>query len=447
MTIRTFAAVLLVFALPAWAAPPVVVEEGDRPILAAFLGHAERSAAYCTAERMAKFAAQPEDIVWQGSRYIRLPLLAYRLTGDARYLDEFVKRCDALYGCQTKGGDGFLGWYGLPLPLFRHPDHPEEKVDCLLTSFEVARMAADFARVVRADDALVRRHGRAAERYLKVAEEHLVRKWDARKCYRDLGRLGAVYSTHPGLKSVKAGLTQPHNKHAKIVRALVSLYAATGRDEHLVKAVKLAARFKRCLALAEGHYTWNYWDPAGPWDVHPEDPAKWKHWIGAEHRGGYYALSLSQAVLLYEHGLVFDRSDIDRFVQTQTTVCWNGDTEHPKWARVDGRAMDQVYLCAYLAPFDNAIREMALGAPARRERLKHKDHSWQGSVVAAEYLEMKYLTYPRWRDGSPAEKATAAPFLAKPANQALLKELALEVKAPGYRAPQTPAQMNPGGVR
>ena len=162
MTIRTFAAVLLVFALPVWAAPPVVVEEGDRPILAAFLGHVERSAAYCTAERMAKFAAQPEDIVWQGSKYIRLPLLAYRLTGDAAYLDEFVKRCDVLYGCQTKGGDGFLGWYGLPLPLFRHPDRPDEKVDCLLTSFEVVRMVADFARVVRADEALVRRHGRAA---------------------------------------------------------------------------------------------------------------------------------------------------------------------------------------------------------------------------------------------------------------------------------------------
>jgi len=109
--------------------------------------------------------------------------------------------------------------------------------------------------------------------------------------------------------------------------------------------------------------------------------------------------------------------------------------------------MDQAYLCAYLAPFGKAIREMALGALAQRERLKHKDHSWQGSVVAAEYLEMKYLAYPRWASGRPSETATVAPFLAKPANQALLEELAFEVKAPGYRAPQTPAQMNPGGVR
>jgi len=430
-------------ALAARGGPPTVADPADRQILEAFLGHVETSGSYCTPERMARFASQPEDIVWQASRYIELPLVAYRLTGEAKYLAMFVERMDALVRCATKGPDGFLGWYGLPLGLFRHPDHPERKVDVILTSFEVTALAADFARAVQADPTLKARHGDAARRYLDLAENHLVKKWDARGRYKDLGDRGAVYVTHADLKPVKASLTQPHNKHSKIIEALVSLYAATGKDAYLVKAVKLGTRFKRCQSLADGRYRWNYWDPSGPWDTHPDGKGKWKHWIGAEHRGGYYALSLSQAVVLYEHGLVFDRTDIERFVKTQTTVCWNGDLGRPKWARTDGRSSSQAYLCSALAPFDERVYAMAFGEPAQQARLKGRTHSWQGSVVACGWLKGKYVIYPRWKGGRPAQTALVAPFLAKPANRALLQRLAFEVQAPGYKPPLTPREMKP----
>jgi len=430
-------------ALAARGGPPTVADPADRQILEAFLGHVESSARTCTPERMARFASQPEDIVWQASRYIELPLVAYRLTGEAKYLAMFVERMDALVRCATKGLDGFLGWYGLPLELFRHPDHPERKVDVILTSFEVAALAADFARAVQADPTLKARHGDAARRYLDLAENHLVKKWDARGRYKDLGDRGAVYVTHAALKPVKASLTQPHNKHSKIIEALVSLYAATGKDAYLVKAVKLGTRFKRSLTLSDGRYRWNYWDPAGPWDVHPEKPGEWKHWIGAEHKGGYYALTLSQAVVLYEHGLVFGRADIERFVKTQTTVCWNGDLRRPKWARVDGRSSSQAYLCSALAPFDERIFALAFGPTAQQQRLKGRGHSWQGSVVACGWLKGKYVVYPQWKGGRPAETALVAPLRAKPAHRALLQRLAFEVKAPGYKPPLTPREMKP----
>jgi len=434
---------LFTLAQLARAEPPRVDDPVDREILAAFLGHVETSARYCTPERMAKFASQPEDITWQASLHIRMPLAAYRLTGDAKHLDRFVERMDTLCTCLEKGPDGYLGWYGLPLPLFRHPDHPDRKLDVMLTSFVVAGLMADFARVVQSDDALKARHGATAARYLAIAEDHLVKKWDARGRYKDLGDRGAVYITHADLKPVKGSLTQPHNKHSKIIGALVGLYAATGKDAYLVKAIKLGTRFKRCLARVGDHYQWNYWDPAGAWDVHPEDPAKWKHWIGAEHTGGYYALSLSQAVFLYEHGLVFDRTDIDRFLRTQVGVCWNGDIESPKWARVDGKASDAAYLCDALAPFDERVFKMAFGAPAQQHRLKWKAHSWQGAVVAMGWLEFRLLTCPRWRDGKPSEAAVVAPFLAKAENQAWVKRLAFEVEGPGYKPPLAPAQMQP----
>jgi len=235
-----------------------VTDPVDQQILKAFLEHVDKSEARSTPERMARFAAQPEDIVWQASHYVRMPLVAYRLTGNQEYL---------------------------------------------------------------------------------------------------------------------------------------------------------------------------------------EDPERWKHWIGAEHRSGYYSLSVSQAVLLYEHGLLFDRADIDRFLKTQIAVCWNGDQEDPRWARVDGRRADSRYLCTWLAPFDERIYEMALGAAARQERLDNKTHPWQGGVVACTWLEMKYLVCPLWSDGTPSETATTGKFLSQPKNQSLLTELAFQVGVPGYQPPESPAEM------
>ena len=156
-------------------------------------------------------------------------------------------------------------------------------------------------------------------------------------------------------------LTQPHNKQGKILDALVALYAATGKEDYLVKAIKLGTRFKHCLTLSGDHYLWHYWDPAGPWDVDPEQPDEWKHWIGPEHRSVYHAMTLSQAVLLYELGLVFDRTDIDRFVKTQTSVCWNGDVQNPRWLRLNGEPpgpTDVPWLCVWLAPLDKRIYEV-----------------------------------------------------------------------------------------
>ncbi len=417
------------------------MDVADSAALAAYLKHVESSARYCTPGRLAEFANQPEDITWQASLYIKMPLIAYKLTAEVKYLDMFVERMDNLYGCLERGADGFMGWYGVPLDLFRHPEYPERQVDVILTSFVVSGLMADFAQVVQNDEALTEKYGEVVKRYLSLVEYHLIKKWDVRGRYKDLGETGAVYITNADLKPVKASLTQPHNKHSKIIRALLSVYAATGKDEYLVKAIKLGTRFKRSLTLVDGRYKWNYWDPAGQWDIDPENPSRWKHWIGAEHRGGYYSSSLSQAVLLYENELVFSRTDIGRFVKIQTEVCWNGDMDNPKWARVDGKPSESSYLCSSLAPFDESIYEMAYGESAQQRRLEAKDHSWQGGAAASGYFEFKYLIYPRWKSGNPSEGA-AARFLSSASqnNRARVMEL-IEVEEPGYQAPTSPAQM------
>lgn len=442
-------AILLAVALCTLAGcadPPEITDETDQAILQAFLGKVESSAAYCTPERMARFASQPEDITWQASLYLKMPLVAYQLTEDTRYLDMFIERTDTLCDQLREGPDGFLGWYGIAYELFRHPDHPRRAVDVLITSFTVAGLMADFAQIVRGDEALAEAYAGAADRYLDLAETHLIKKWEARGCYRNLGPKGAVYLFHPDLKPTKALLTEPHNKHAKCIRSLLSLYRATGKDDYLVKAIRLGTRFKHCLTLVEDRYRWNYLDPAGAWDIHPEDPNRWKHWIGPEHTGGYYSLSLMQAVLLYECGLVFDRTDLDRFLKTQTTVCWNGDLEDPQWANVDGEPGETPapYLCSWLAPFDERVYQLAFEGSAQQERFDRRDHPWQGGPVACGWLQLKYLICPGWRSGEPMETDWTEPFLAKQENAALVESLAFEVtQENSYQAPATPAEMAP----
>jgi len=422
------------------AQPVPEIDQADQPIVEAFLGHVQSGARYCTPERMAQFAAQPEDITWQACRHIRMPLTAFQLTGERAYLDEFVTRIDTLLALLTEDADGHPGWYGLAYELFRHPDHPDEPVDVIITSLSMAGLMADFVTTVR-QAGLEAEYATQIERYLPIARA-LVDKWDARGNYRVLPDGGAVYITNERLKPVKAHLTQPHNKHSIAIRTLVSLYAATGDAQYIEKVARLGARFKRCLTVADGRYRWNYWDPAGEWDVDPANPAKWKHWIGSEHKGGYYSSTLSQAVLLYELGLLFTREDVDRFVRTQTEVAWNGSFDAPEWFRVDGRPADpgRVYLCNALAPFDERIREMAFGAPARAERIANKDHSWQGSIVAMSWLAERYLVMPRQQGGEPAETDLAADWAAGEGAE-LLAELACDVAEPGYQPPLTPAQM------
>lgn len=437
------ACVVMIAAVAMAREPVTPVDDADAQILEAFLDHTVSLGNKCTPEQMAQFAAQPEDITWQASRYIRMALLAYWLTGDEQYLDMFVSRADALCDQIETDSDGFRGWYGLPLELFRHPEHPDRELDVMLTSFVMAGLFAEFAATVDEED-LRNKYGAKRNEYMDLAAE-MVEKWHERGSYRDLGSTGAVYTTHPDLKPIKANLTQPHNKHSKILRALVKMYRASGEDKYLRRAIKLGTRFKHCLTLVEHRYRWNYLDPSGAWDLHPEKPNQWKHWIGPEHRGGYYSLSVRQAVAMYELGLVFDRTDMDRFARTQVQVCWNGSFEDPQWVNVDGQKKNgQTYLCPWLAPFDDQINRLAHSTWSQKQRFENRNHSWQGGPVAAEYLESKYLLYPEWSSGEPAETRVVEPFLADPDNAALVQALSFTLTPEtSYTAPKTPSQMDP----
>ncbi len=432
--------------------PAAVKEAKDRVILQGFLKRVELVPSTLSRERCRKLAETDSDnseaLMWQGMPYAQMPLTAYRITGDPKYLDIFVQGFDNMRSALTKGPDGFLGWYGTVEPGSRDPRDPARRIDNMLSSFIATEMVGDFVWLIDQDPALRAKYAKPRRAYLDLVENHLVKKHTVRGDYTDLGAKGAVYrSPAVGMNESQARLTQPHNKNAAALRGLLSLYRATGKDQYMRMAIKLGIRFKHSLTLKNGHYEWNYWDPSGAWDVRRDNPKQWRHWIGPEHRGGYYSLSVGQAVALYEYGLVFDKTDLKRFVKTQETMCWNGSITDPVWSRVDGTRDEQYtqgpYISEALAPFSPLVYRYLFVGPGQDWHVSEANSDWIGGPQTRGWLQMKLVEYPRAKGGTQLYLKYGKQFLAKRANREWLKQLSFEVKAPGYRAPQTPQDMRP----
>lgn len=404
--------------------------ESDALILESFLKHARAAPAVVSADRVRRIE-MPEDITWTWAPVLRMPLAAYHLTKDASFLAVFVEGMDNLIAALVCAPDGYLGFSGLPFPLFRPKEGPAPVINVDVADFAVAELICAFAEDVAADTHLALQFGTKAREYLALAENHLAgRKWDRRGRYVDLGRTGAVMRMASECGNNRNDLTHPHNKQAKFCATYLLLFHTTGNDEWFRRAVKIGTRFKRTLKLAGDRYVWNYWDPAGEWDRKPD--GSWKHWIGPEEAGSYLSLTVGMAVSLYDHGVVFDRSDIQRFVNTQMKVCWNGSLDVPVFRTVAGTdAGRPPMIAAPLARFEPKVWDFCCGESATAARLNARNHSWQGGPVAEIYLSLKYLTE---RSPEPAQIAYRDRFLRVPENRRFLEELAYEVP----RVPEDP---------
>ncbi len=311
-----------------------------------------------------------EMIDWVWCPQFERALQAFQLSADPRHLATFVHCIEVLETRLSRGPEGRRGFRGVPLALFRDPASTAQ-VEVNITEFNVARILCEFVEIVRADPALVARFGAAADRFLELAERDLAGdKWEQRGDYVDLGDGGAVFRMARETNAARSHLTDPHNKQSTMCRAYLALHRVTGHDEYFKKAIKLGIRFKHTLGFSQGRYTWHYWDPAGAWDYKPGEPKALRHWVGAEHRSGYHELTLEMVEALYDHGVVFSRTDIERFVATQTQVCWNGSRTAPKFFKTDGKPTADPsqpnFIAPVLARFDASIRDYFFGAMSAR---------------------------------------------------------------------------------
>jgi hypothetical protein len=401
--VATVAAVAL--ANPMTYAKPIEVDPADKPILDAMLQHARNEVKAMTPEHVASIKT-PETFCWVDLPELAESLTAYEFTENADHLRDFVTGFEVLKAAMEKGDDGLLSWYGKPIDLLVDPAKPDAKICEIQTDFRATTVLSRFVEIVRRDPNLAKEFGAKADEYLSLAEDHLVKKWHTRGYYVDLGEGGAVYRWNKDYTPKKAFITLAHEKQSNMIEALLTLHRASGKQEYLQTATKLGVYLKKSMREKDGHYLWNYWDATGDWDQDAD--GKPKHWVNVEPKGMWFDATVSSAVLLHRHGVVFQAEDIQKLVKTQMEVCWNGDAADPKFSNTAGTPVEKErFISPSLAAWDAKLADFVYGEPAQKFRLSKKDDHWQGGVIAATWLRGKYIDLPAAKAGQVLKPVTA----------------------------------------
>jgi hypothetical protein len=322
-----------------------------------------------------------ESFCWHAAVGLRAFVSGYQASGDTAWLDWGVKYYDFLIAKMETGPDGYKGWIG--------PYIYDQTVWCDVHVGDAILLDGllAFSEMVLKDGTLAAKYGEAARRYVAVAESDVIEKWDARGTWYEDGPFGGYISWNrycrPGdLKNwalrndiIKSNLSLPFNKQEDMGAVAMKLYRITGLRKYRDKAEKIFALKKSRFQYFDDHYVWNYWEPLAPSDV--DEPAgKTLHWIGVHPYRNYQSGEVAKIVEAYDTGIVFDRQDIERILNTNLKAMWNGDRLDPKFRNSNstlpwppGAAPENNTagaLWTALLPFSQTVRDL-YEAQLRRE--------------------------------------------------------------------------------
>jgi hypothetical protein len=222
---------------------------------------------------------------------------------------------------------------------------------------------AQFIGQVQRRDDLDPKYREKADAYLKLLDEHFVKRWEKTwvEVLPDAGLY--VFTDNPTQRF--PGYSLPHNQYLAPARTCLTLSTLKGYPGAALcaeRARRMATYFKRNLRLTDkGAYVWNYWDPLpNETDVKPhiEDI-------------GHGTIDIGFAVAAAHRSLVFTSEDLDRLARTYVDVMWNGDKGNPRFgARVDTNQSDKGEWWEWirLAQADFRVWELALALFERSHR-------------------------------------------------------------------------------
>lgn len=421
-----------------------VANDQDRAVLDAFVGHAVKNASPDEAKiDKALNEDGVEMLAWIDFKALDLLNTAYELTGDTQYLDLFKQGMQPYMDRVTEFSDGYRGWTGVPIPPRRDKDNPGKKIEEIQMTFRGIHAMARWVALAKSNPDYAATNENTIKEYLDLCENDLFPKWDARGYWTQLPHAGGVYH---GLDYPAArGVSLSFEKLSIMVNGLLALYDATEKPVYLKRALQIGAWYKSNLILKDGHYEWMSWVPAGPWDINPDDPSKWKvGWMGPDPNAAWYVTSLSIALNLYQRGLLFDERDIERFVETQKVMCWNGDLENPEFRNVVGVKNKWVkgqFFSYQLAPYDDTLTEFAFQGYMADQAFENKDSGWKGGVLANEYIIQKYLVGTQVNNNGQPLGVVGQQFLANDGNRAFHDRLKAFAVPTDAEPPRSPAMM------
>jgi hypothetical protein len=279
-----------------------------------------------------------ESFCWHAASGMNTFVNMYEATGNRSWLDYGYMYYDFLVRNLDSGPDGYQGWIG--------PYMYDTKYWCDVHVGDAIlwKGILDYSVLVLGDESLraVDVYREKAQSYAELAAKHCIEKWDARGTWREDGPAGAYVSwtkyLAPGDSSTwrfgaevaGSNLSLPFNKQNDMAQVCIRLFRITGKKFYRDRAEKIFFRMKRQFQYFDDHYVWNYWEPFGPWDI-DRAGSKPRHWVGVHPYRNYQAGEVDQIVDAYHAGLVFDERDIQRIINTNLKVMWNGDREKPRF--------------------------------------------------------------------------------------------------------------------
>ena len=279
-----------------------------------------------------------EQFGWGIAYYAGDFVRGYQRTKDAAWLDAARKLSEYCLSKMRTGPDGYKGWVGED-QTGRGTWADNHVGDAIL----FAPMLG-FAEVVLKDPELKKKYGEAARKYVAEAKRDLFEKWDKRGTWKEDGAWGCYVGwemvcsqadPNAWKKDPAPCIAEPFNKNNHMGICALRLFRVTGEEQYRERAFKIFAYTKSRFQLVDegnySYYVWNYWEPFGPESV---DLAKkdTRLWMNVHGGRPYAGGEIGQMVEAYNTGVVFDKTDIERFLNTNLKVMWNGDKAKPHFS-------------------------------------------------------------------------------------------------------------------
>ena len=208
-----------------------------------------------------------------------------------------------------------------------------------------------FAEIVKANPQL-KDLVTAADRFIRAAEESYADA-DKRLWRNGPGEGEGYYITCERGESFPAdNVGEPFNYLGRHVCSLLALYRLTGKSEYLERSEKMCRMFKNRLRYdpKSDLYVWNYWfEPMTTTGWKPEDNLSFNVRYFAPRISvedvSHGVLDIAMVAAAYRAGIVFSKTDLQRFANTLLTNVITPDRTEVR-IRVDGGAEHPPYFNA-----------------------------------------------------------------------------------------------------
>lgn len=287
-----------------------------------------------------------EGFCWHASAEMGMFVSNYKLSKNTEWLDEGVRYYDWLISKMITDPDGYQGWIG------KYDYDHNYWTDAIVGDALLLTGMLEFSALVLENNALKAKYLEKAKSYIKVAEKDFFEKWDHKGCWYDDSPFGSYifpvkylrpdyqkeWAYAPNISD--AGISLPFNMQAHAAELLLLLHKTTGNKKYRDRAEAIYFTAKNHFQYFNEHYCWNYWEPLAPGDVDLEKNTT-RQWVGVHSwRSHYQAGEAVDIVYAYHQGIVFDQTDIQRILNTNLKVMWNGDKEKPKFINSNGLGAD-----------------------------------------------------------------------------------------------------------